>query len=177
MPSHVVLSSGGKGYYLNISLHTYSVLHQRTNARLWVEHRIRDDQILLFGFATKEEREYFRRLIRISGVGTAMALSILSTYSVSELERIIQEGDVDALVRVKRVGRKTAGRILVDFQELPVRLPDSLADQSVQADAIQALEMLGFARKEAQQLVCNALEARPELELPEEIVAHVLRNL
>ncbi len=177
MPSHAVVAVGGVGYYISISLHTYERLEGAEAVRLWVEHRIRDEQVRLFGFADKDEREYFRRLIRISGVGTAMALSVLSTYSVDELDRIIRNGDLDALVRVKRVGRKTAGRILVDFQELPVRTPSDAPAAELRTDAVRALEMLGFARKEAQRLVDKTLRSNPALAAPEEVVAHILRNL
>lgn len=175
-PSHLIVAAGGFGYYVQSTLHTYEALREKTQVRLYLAHRIRDEHIHLYGFATPEEREYFRRLLRISGVGTAMALSILSTYATAELEQIIRNGDLDALVRVKKIGKKTAGRILVDFQEMPIRFSET-SDGNAHSDAVQALEMLGFSRKEAARLVEKARKELPASTSSEALVTHILRNV
>ncbi len=176
-PSHVVIAAGGFGYYLHTTLQTYQAIQGQTRTRLFLSHRIRDEHIHLYGFATAEEREYFQRLLRISGVGTAMALSILSAYSTRELEQIIRNNDLEALVRVKKIGKKTAGRILVDFQEAPIHLPGTAVETGTVPEAIQALEMLGFSRKEARRLVDTTRRKFPDLTSPEAIVTHILRNV
>ena len=107
-PAYAVIDAGGVGYYLHISLETYSAIEHETETRLYVHYVVREDAQLLYGFSTKAERELFRLLISVSGVGGNTARMILSTYSPRELQGIITAGNAVLLKNVKGLGLKTA---------------------------------------------------------------------
>ena len=114
-PAYAVIDVGGVGYYLHISLETYSAIEHETETRLYVHYVVREDAQLLYGFATKTERELFRHLISVSGVGGNTARMILSTYSPRELQGIITSGNAVLLKNVKGLGLKTAQKIIVEL--------------------------------------------------------------
>ena len=109
-PTYAVVEAGGVGYYLHISLETYTAIEQATEAKLWVHYIVREDAQLLYGFSSREERELFRLLIGVSGVGGGTARMILSTYTPRELQQIISAGNAVLLKNVKGLGLKTARR-------------------------------------------------------------------
>lgn len=111
-PAYAVIDAGGVGYYLHISLETFSAVEHAQNARLYVHYIVREDAQILYGFATKVEREFFRHLISVSGVGGNTARMILSTYSPRELQGIITSGNAVLLKNVKGLGLKTAQKII-----------------------------------------------------------------
>ncbi|MBQ5396306.1 MAG: Holliday junction branch migration protein RuvA, partial [Alistipes sp.] len=113
-PTYAVIDAGGVGYYVNISLQTYSAIEGEKSARLYVHFVVREDAQLLYGFATKLERELFRHLISVSGVGGNTARMILSTYSTAELRNIIATENAVLLKNVKGLGLKTAQKIIVE---------------------------------------------------------------
>ena len=114
-PAYAVVDAGGVGYFLNISLETYSAVEHAAQAKLFVHHVVREDAQLLYGFATRVERELFRLLIGVSGVGGNTARTILSTYSPAELQNIISAGNAVLLKNVKGLGLKTAQKIIVEL--------------------------------------------------------------
>ena len=114
-PAYAVIDAGGVGYYLHISLETFSAVEHAQNARLYVHYIVREDAQILYGFATKVEREFFRHLISVSGVGGNTARMILSTYSPRELQGIITSGNAVLLKNVKGLGLKTAQKIIVEL--------------------------------------------------------------
>ena len=114
-PAYAVIDAGGVGYYLHISLETFSAIEHTETARLYVHYVVREDAQLLYGFATKTERELFRHLISVSGVGGNTARMILSTYSPRELQGIITSGNAVLLKNVKGLGLKTAQKIIVEL--------------------------------------------------------------
>ena len=114
-PAYAVIDVGGVGYYLHISLETYSAIEHETETRLYVHYVVREDAQLLYGFSTKAERELFRLLISVSGVGGNTARMILSTYSPRELQGIITAGNAVLLKNVKGLGLKTAQKIIVEL--------------------------------------------------------------
>ena len=114
-PAYAVIDAGGVGYYLPISLETFSAIEHTETARLYVHYVVREDAQLLYGFATKTERELFRHLISVSGVGGNTARMILSTYSPRELQGIITSGNAVLLKNVKGLGLKTAQKIIVEL--------------------------------------------------------------
>ena len=156
-PAYAVIDAGGVGYYLHISLETFAAVEHAQNARLYVHYIVREDAQILYGFATKVEREFFRHLISVSGVGGNTARMILSTYSPRELQGIITSGNAVLLKNVKGLGLKTAQKIIV---ELSGKLT-GLAEGDTQAipsaggesldEALSALVMLGFAKAPAEK--------------------------
>lgn len=162
--------SSGVGYGLNISLATYNALEGVGEARLLVHESIREDAYLLFGFATAEERELFRMLIGVSGVGPNMARMILSTLSFDELRQVIASDNVKRLKSVKGVGAKTAERIIVDLRDKINAGEITLLGQAPAVneafdEALTALTVLGYTRQQAQKVLKTLFEADPSLKV------------
>lgn len=164
-PTYAIIEAGGVGYFINISLHTYSEIEHSESARLYVHFIVREDQQALFGFSTKLERELFRQLISVSGVGGNTARMILSTYSPRELQNIIATENAVLLKNVKGLGLKTAQKIIVELSGKMLELgasdtmftPQSTTSRSESYDeALAALSMLGF-QKSASEKVLNAI--------------------
>ena len=164
-PTYAIIEAAGVGYFINISLHTYSEIEHSESARLYVHFIVREDQQALFGFSTKLERELFRQLISVSGVGGNTARMILSTYSPRELQNIIATENAVLLKNVKGLGLKTAQKIIVELSGKMLELgasdimfaPQSSASRSASYDeALAALSMIGF-QKSASEKVLNAI--------------------
>lgn len=154
-PAYAVIDAGGVGYYLHISLETYAAIEHDTETKLYVHYVVREDAQLLYGFSTKAERELFRLLISVSGVGGNTARMILSTYSPRELQGIITAGNAVLLKNVKGLGLKTAQKIIVELSGKLMTLGAD-AGEALPAvggsfdEALAALVMLGFARATAE---------------------------
>lgn len=183
-PARMVLECAGIGYELNISLNTYSFYNGKPTGKVYVYEIIREDAHLLFGFADKAEREIFLQLISVSGVGPNTARMILSSFSPSELVRVIAEKNETALTAVKGIGLKTAQRILVDLKN-KVKPIEGLAGTSgerlagngaVAEEAVAALVMLGFQKAASQKAVSTILKGSPALAV-EQVVKTALRML
>lgn len=181
-PAYAVIDAGGVGYYLHISLETYSAIEHAAEAKLYVHYIVREDAQLLYGFATKAERELFRLLISVSGVGGNTARMILSTYSPRELQGIIAAGNDVLLKNVKGLGLKTAQKIIVELNgKLPTMsvedLPAAQAGGEASADeALAALVMLGFARNAAEKVLRTIARETPSASV-EELVRMALKRL
>ncbi|CAK7072359.1 MAG: Holliday junction ATP-dependent DNA helicase RuvA [Parabacteroides sp.] len=183
-PARMVLECAGIGYELNISLNTYSFYNGKPTGKVYVYEIIREDAHLLFGFADKAEREIFLQLISVSGVGPNTARMILSSFSPSELVRVIAEKNETALTAVKGIGLKTAQRILVDLKN-KVKPIEGLTGTSgerlagngaVAEEAVAALVMLGFQKAASQKAVSTILKGSPALAV-EQVVKTALRML
>ena len=174
-PAYAVIDVGGVGYYLHISLETYSAIEHETETRLYVHYVVREDAQLLYGFSTKAERELFRLLISVSGVGGNTARMILSTYSPRELQGIITAGNAVLLKNVKGLGLKTAQKIIV---ELSGKLMAPGADDggAQPGAALAALSMLGFARAPAEKVLRGVLRESPAAPV-EELIRMALKKL
>lgn len=179
-PAYAVIDVAGVGYYLHISLETYSALEHAQEARLFVHHVVREDAQLLYGFATRAERELFRLLIGVSGVGGNTARTILSTYSPGELQNIITTGNAVLLKNVRGLGLKTAQKIIVDLSgkltgmdagDAPLAAGDGRAEE-----AQAALTMLGFNKSAAEKAVRAVLRTTPAA-TTEELVRLALKEL
>lgn len=181
-PTYVVIDCGGVGYLVNISLQSYSLLEGKKEFSLFIHQIVREDAHLLFGFASKEERELFRQLISVSGVGANTARVILSSISVGEIQKAIVNGDVNLLKQVKGIGLKTAQRIVVDLKDKIFGKETgsihflSSVNNTTRNEALSALVMLGFAKNAAEKVVDQLLR---ELEEPsvEELVKSALKRL
>lgn len=188
-PAVAVIDTGGIGYELNITLNTFTAIqklssdgtplgdipeHKALKCKLFVHEVIREDAHILYGFAEKRERELFRALIGVSGVGSASARMILSAISPAELEQVITSGDERRLKSVKGIGGKTAQRIIVDLRDKIKPTGDSLFIQPQQRsevfdEALAALLVLGFAKPVSEKVLTTLLQANPELRIDQAI--------
>lgn len=183
-PTYAVLEAAGVGYYINISLQTFSAIESSEQARLWVHFIVREDAQILYGFATRQERELFRMLISVSGVGGNTARMILSTYSTSELRNIISTGNAVLLKNVKGLGLKTAQKIIVELSGKMVDLGVEQKAQKVVAESnnevfnetVAALVMLGFQKTASEKVVKALLKEEPDIHV-EEAVRKALRRM
>ncbi len=167
-------TSSGVAYLLNISLNTYTPLNGQKQTTLWVHEVIREDAHILYGFLTEHERELFRLLIGVSGVGASIARMILSSVPPAELEQVITSGATARLKSVKGIGAKTAERIIVDLRDKIKPTGDTLilqtsAQSEVFEEALAAMVMLGFPKPQAQKVMKKLFETNPELKVEEAI--------
>lgn len=174
-PAAAVLETrAGLAYMLHISLATFSALEGKTEARLYVHEVIRDDAWMLYGFATEREREVFRLLIGVSGVGAATAVIILSSIGTDELAQVLASSDVRRLKSIKGIGAKTAERIIVDLRDKIKPADDTLllqpqATSDAFDEALAALTMLGFDRKQSQKVLRQLFDSVPTLKVEQAI--------
>ena len=184
-PAYAVVEAGGIGYFINISLHTFSEIEKAEQVRLYLHYVVREDAQMLYGFASKAERELFRLLIGVSGVGGNTARMIQSTYSPSELRNIIATGNAVLLKNVKGLGLKTAQKIIVDLsgKMLDLKSDDAAASaiaagmtNEVYDEALSALVMLGFAKAASEKVLRKLFKDQPSLTV-EDAVRQALKNL
>lgn len=181
-PASVVIeTSGGVGYFLNISLNTFSALKQGEKKRLYVHEAIREDAYTLYGFNGRKERELFQMLISVSGVGPNTARMILSGLSPTELEQVVATENVALLKSVKGIGAKTAQRIIVDLRDKIKSVGSPLVSSMPQVsatyeEAVAALSMLGFAPQASQKVVQKLLQDMPGIRV-EEVIKQALKML
>lgn len=184
-PAHAVIEAGGVGYYLIISLQTYSELEHAESARVYTHFIVREDAQLLYGFASKEERELFRLLVSVSGVGGNTARMILSTYSPQELSNIIASENASLLKNVKGLGLKTAQKIIVELKDKIAglgstmglsALPLQSADSDTYNEALAALSMLGFGRAASDKVVRTIIKENPSAPV-EDVIRLSLKKL
>lgn len=182
-PTYVVLDCNQIGYFIHISLNTFSALENKERAKLYVYEAIREDAISLYGFCEKAERQLFLLLTSVSGVGANTARMILSSFSVNELETIIASGDVNQLKSVKGIGLKTAQRLLVDLKDkvkISAESIDNLGATSAmkanKEEAVAALTMLGFNQLASAKVVDKILNVAPNLPL-EKIIKEALKQM
>ena len=180
-PTDVVIDCHGVGYFLNISLHTFSQLPTTENVKLFTQLLIREDSHTLYGFSTKEEREVFNLLISVSGVGASTARTMLSSLSPEQIRDAIVSEDVVTIQGVKGIGTKTAQRVVLDLKDKIVKvygttsisIPSSNRNRN---EALSALETLGFARKQAEKACDAYLKTDPQASV-ETIIKQALKNL
>jgi len=180
-PAHLVLQSGGVGYFINISVYTYSALQNLQEARIYIHQVVREDAHILFGFLEREERNMFRLLISVSGIGPNTARVILSSVSAREVELFILEGNVKAFQDVKGIGLKTAQRIIVDLKDKVGKggKPSDLfisERNTIQEESLSALVALGFVKKQAEKVLGTLLIKNPGITV-EEAVKQALKML
>ncbi len=180
-PTHLVLECGGVGYFLNISLNTYSAIPDAENLKVYTHLQIREDAHTLFGFYTLAEREVFRLLISVSGVGSSTARTMLSSMTPAQVRDAIASEDVVAIKAVKGIGAKTAQRVILDLRDKVLKVYDldevsPRPNNTNKEEALSALEVLGFARKSAEKVVDAALRQDPSLSV-EGIIKSALKNL
>lgn len=180
-PASVTIETYGIGYFINISLNTYTSLSSKKNAQLYIYEAIREDAHLLFGFFDKQEREMFLLLISVSGIGAGTARMMLSSMNTQELANVIASGNVDMLKTVKGIGLKTAQRVIVDLKDkikiTGLEPADMFTITNPSAEeAIAALVMLGFQQQASQKVVTKILKDKPDSSV-EQIIKMALKML
>lgn len=184
-PAMAVIECNGLGYGINVSLNTYSAIQGKKEVKLYIYESIREDAYILYGFATKQERELFLLLISVSGIGGNTARMILSALTPSELCNVISSGNDKLLKTVKGIGLKTAQRIIVDLKDKisttdigtsTTSAPISItANNEIYEEAIAALTMLGFAQAPSQKVVAAILKEEPEAAVEKVIKLALIR--
>lgn len=184
-PAYAVIEAAGVGYFINISLKTYSEIEKLSDAKLYVHFIVREDQQTLFGFSTKLERELFRQLISVSGVGGNTARMILSTYTARELQNIIATENAVLLKNVKGLGLKTAQKIIVELSgkmlelgasDMMIETPMTTNNNAAYDEALAALAMLGFQKAASDKVLKQIFRDNPAITV-EEAIRTALKHL
>ncbi|MBR8537931.1 Holliday junction branch migration protein RuvA [Carboxylicivirga sediminis] len=178
-PAHVIIDVNGIGYLLHISLNTFSRLDGKKEAQLFIHENIREDAFALYGFADPSERDLFRHLISVSGIGANTARMMLSSLSPEELSGAILTGNVNVIKGVKGIGAKTAQRVIVDLKDKLSKEPVdqkifATQDNTIREEALSALVMLGFAKASAQKALDKLLAQSPDLKV-EDLIKQALK--
>lgn len=178
-PAHMIVEASQLAYFINISVFTYSQLSNQNKGRLYLHFVVREDAQILYGFASREEREIFRLLISVSGVGANTARLILSSLSSTEVTQAILAGNVSVLQGIKGIGAKSAQRIIVDLKDKVGKGAgiDELfisQDNTNREEALSALVALGFPKKSVEKILTRILSEQPELSV-EELVKAALK--
>lgn len=173
-PGAVLVDVGGVGYRVATTLRDFDRLTDGERAVFWIHTQVRDDAIVLFGFADRQELDAFEKLISVAGVGPRTALGVLSALTAAELARAVERGDAALLQRSPGVGRKTAERILLELKDRLAPAGSSAADS--RADAVSALTNLGYPQREAARAVDAVWSEAASGELGE-VLRLALKNL
>ena len=180
-PTDVVIECNGVGYHINISLHTFSQIPDNEHLKLFTHLQVKEDSHTLYGFASLAEREIFRLLISVSGIGANIARTMLSSLTPVQVREGIASGDVALIQSVKGIGAKTAQRVIIDLKDKALKIYDidevSISkDNTNKNEALSALEVLGFVKKQAERVVDKILISQPDANV-ETIIKQALKNL
>lgn len=177
----VVIDCGGVGYLVEISLHTYSLIPEGELIKLFTYQLIREDAHRLFGFIEKTEREVFKLLLSVSGIGANTARTMLSSLDPNQIAQAIASGDVRTIQSVKGIGAKGAQRVILDLKDKILQVLDNpqltvVASNTGREEALSALETLGYMRKQAQKVVDKVLSTQPDA-TTEQLIKQALKQL
>ena len=180
-PTGVVIDCNGVGYFIHISLHTFSQLTDSESIKLLTHLQVKEDAHQLYGFATAMEREIFRLLISVSGIGTNTARTMLSSLTPKQVREGIAAEDLALIQSVKGIGLKTALRVIIDLMDKILKIYDidetlSVSNNTNKDEALSALEVLGFAKKQSERIVVKILSNTPEASV-EFLIKEALKNL
>jgi Holliday junction DNA helicase RuvA len=180
-PTDVVIDCNGVGYFLSISLHTFSQLPTSENVKLFTHLLVREDSHTLYGFSSEAEREIFRLLISVSGIGASTARTMLSSLSPDQVTEAIAANDIASIQSVKGIGSKTAQRVILDLKDKILKVYglsgiSAVSSNTNKNEALSALETLGFARKQVEKVCDKIISQDPEASV-ESIIKQALKNL
>lgn len=180
-PTDVVIDCNGVGYLLNISLHTFSQISDNENLKLYTHLQVKEDSHTLFGFSSLAEREIFRLLISVSGIGANIARTMLSSLTPKQVREGIALGDVALIQSIKGIGAKTAQRVIIELKDKVLKIYDidevSVSKGNTNKDeALSALEVLGFVKKQAERVIDKIIMSHPDATV-ETIIKQALKNL
>jgi Holliday junction DNA helicase RuvA len=182
-PTYVIIDAGGVGYHINISLHTFSLLEDKEQCKLFTWLHVKEDGHTLYGFADEGERRLFLHLISISGIGPNTGRMMLSSITPDEIQTAIINGNVPLIQRIKGIGPKSAQRIILELQDkLRKEGPGSSltmapANKTVKDEALSALVMLGFARNAAEKVVEQEVNKNGAALTVEQLIKLALKSL
>lgn len=180
-PTQVVIDCGGVGYEVHISLHTFSLLPASDFVKLFTHLQVKEDSHTLFGFVEKSEREIFKMLLSVSGIGASIARTMLSSLEPKQIINAIGSGDVGTIQTIKGIGSKTAQRVILDLKDKMLKLYDldevSMSQSNTNRDeALSALEVLGFVRKASEKIIEKIVKEDPDASV-EAIIKKALKAL
>lgn len=180
-PTDVVIECNGVGYFINISLHTFSQIPTSENVKLYTHLQVREDAHILYGFSGVAEREIFRLLLSVSGIGASIARTMLSSLSPDQVTDAIASEDVATIQSIKGIGSKTAQRVILDLKDKILKVYglsgiSANSSNTNKNEALSALETLGFARKQIEK-VCDKIVMEDPLASVETIIKRALKNL
>lgn len=180
-PTEVVIDCNGVGYHINISLHTFSLLPNNDFVKLYTHLIIKEDSHTLYGFMEKSEREIFKMLISVSGIGAGIARTMLSSLEPKQIIQAIAVGNVAMVQSIKGIGAKTAQRAILDLKDKVIKIYDledisSSQHNTNRDEALSALEVLGFVRKTSEKIVDKVINENPDATV-ETIIKQALKNL
>lgn len=180
-PTEVIIDCGGVGYHVNISLHTYSLLPQVDSIKLFTYLQIKEDSHTLFGFVEKSEREIFKMLLSVSGIGASIARTMLSSLDPKQIIQALAVGDVSTIQSIKGIGMKTAQRAILDLKDKVLKIYDldevsMFQNNTNKEEALSALEVLGFNKKLAEKVVDKIVNIDSDATV-ESIIKQALKNL
>jgi Holliday junction DNA helicase RuvA len=180
-PTDVVIDCNGVGYLLNISLHTFSQIPDQEALKLYTHLIVREDSHTLFGFSSVSEREIFKLLLSVSGIGANTARTMLSSLSPQQVKEGIAHGDVALIQSIKGIGAKTAARVILDLKDKVLKVYDideiSVTQSNTNKDEpLSALEVLGFTKKQSERVVDKIVSQSPDATV-ENIIKDALKNL
>ena len=180
-PTNVVIDCNGVGYFIHISLHTFSLLPEEEALRLYTHLQVKEDSQTLFGFMEKMERDIFRLLLSVSGIGASTARTMLSSLHPDQIKQAIATNDVATIQGIKGIGAKTAQRVILDLKDKILKVFDGDLISAVQSntskeEALSALETLGFARKQAEKVCSSILKNEPNASV-ETLIKEALKKL
>lgn len=180
-PTEVVIDCNGVGYHINISLHTYSLLPQSDFLKLFTHLIIKEDAHTLYGFVEKSEKEIFKMLLSVSGIGASTARTMLSSLEPKQVINAIASGDVNTIQSIKGIGAKTAQRVILDLRDKVLKIYDIdevsvVQHNTLRDEALSALEVLGFVRKTSEKVVDKIINESSGATV-EQIIKQALKNL
>ena len=180
-PTHIIIDCNGIGYFVNISLHTFSQIPDQEAIKIFTHLQVKEDSHTLYGFISSSEREIFRLLISVSGIGANTARTMLSSLTPKQIREGIAIGDVALIQSVKGIGLKTAQRVIIYLKDKILKIYDidktSLTQNNTNKDeALSALEVLGFMKKQSERIVDKIVASSPDATL-EFIIKEALKNL
>jgi Holliday junction DNA helicase RuvA len=180
-PTEIVIDCNGVGYIVNISLNTFSKLSDSESISLYTHLQVKEDSHTLFGFYEKTERNLFRQLISVSGIGASTARTMLSSLTPSEIQSAIVSGNVSVIQSVKGIGLKTAQRVIIDLKDKVSLISENNQfigniSNTNQDEALSALEVLGYNRKQTSKLIEMLVNNSPEMSV-EELIKGALNKL
>ena len=181
LPTHVVIDCQGVGYQVNISLLTFSQLGDDEKIKLYTHLQIKEDSHTLFGFFTILERSVFRLLLSVSGIGASTARTMLSSLEPQQIQRAIITEDLATIKSVKGIGLKTAQRVLIELKDKMLNLFEGeeiqpFPNNTIKEEALSALEVLGYSRKQSEKVIDNAIQSAPDSSV-EDLIKAALNKL
>ncbi|PID89617.1 MAG: Holliday junction branch migration protein RuvA [Bacteroidia bacterium] len=180
-PAFAVIENSGIGYFIHLSLFSYSKLNEKTSCKLFVHEVIREENHTLYGFVTKSERELFRLLIAVSGIGANTARVILSSLTPDQVKKAILENDANKLKSVKGIGLKTAQRLIIELKDKLGKLEENpeiftTVNNTLKEESLSALIMLGFPKKAVEKTIDKIISTNSNISV-EELVKMALKMM